>query len=179
MMNAYIADSFTAAWRERGGAERWSTFYSFTPEAYARVGNRTMAFDSGALWVMWKNQVMGKFFGVKYAGEITPVFRGESPSRRKVWLALAVEGSEGWYSPAITNENRQRSELSVEDFAFREFDWYAHLWKDMNTAVDNPLVEGDEMRSHYLLVLLRNDGDDRRVIFAANAGSIPSERSNR
>lgn len=179
MMNAYIADSFTAAWRERGGAERWSAFYSFTPEAYARVGNRTMAFDSGGLWVMWKNQVMGKFFGVKYAGEITPVFRGESPSKRKVWLALAVEGSEGWYSPAIMNENRQRTELSVGDFAFREFDWYAHLWKDINTAVDNPLVEGDEMRSHYLLVLLRNDGDDRRVIFAANAGSIPSERSNR
>jgi len=160
------------------GDERWKTFYSFMPEMMVGSLMEIVTFKNGALYLHNSNETHNNFYGYQFDSEVHPVSNGE-PSARKLYLSMVQESNKVWRADSITNQQGQQSSLIESDFEDIEGDFYAQFLKDENTPVTNPLIEGDDLRSHELKVEMKNKETGAVKLFSVGFNWSPSERTNK
>lgn len=162
-------------------ANRWEGRFSFLPEYFGRVGNKVLHFLDGDCWVAGENTLYNNFFGVQYNSELHYV-SNENPTIDKVFLTHFVQSSGLWVAYEVSNDNGQLSTLTQANYKDSgansnriESAYYADLLRNVNTvATPNALFEGDEMRSEYLLVKLRNTDTNYQRLYFSSIGYIRS-----
>lgn len=168
-------------WSFSEATNRWISQLSFLPEMMCEYGIDYMTFLDG---VAWRHNVQAStnycmFYNELYPSEVDVVFN-QNPSNIKFFKALELESDQLWIAPEITNQFGQESELLTEDFKNIEGVWWAALLRDKNTPnVTLPLIEGDDMRGHELIVKLRNTSTDFSKLFSTGLKFEHSELTNR
>lgn len=173
---AYSADL------DQPASNRWTTFYSYLPEAIGKSGLLLVTFKDGEVWLHNVNDKRNTFYGVFSPSQIQIVGNSEQ-SRNKVWQSVSLESNLVWATPTdgINNGGSQISELSESDFIKREAegDFHAAFLRDKNTPnVANPLIEGDNIRGKVVEILLENKSEEFCKLFAVNFYYLASELSN-
>lgn len=163
---------------------RWTSFYSFTPEGYQRLNTRMLSFKNGALYKHSENSTYNNFYGVQYTSKITPVCNIE-PSKEKILQNVSTESKHVWVAIGITNPEGQSSDLIAADYYHLANAYSANVLRDRNTpsAILAPgqtaLLHGDVMRSSAFEILMENTQTTLSPLYCANFKVIASERSNK
>jgi hypothetical protein len=172
-------NGITIAWAE--DKNRWSTFYSFLPESYGKLGALLYSYKGGELWVHDENEVRNNFYGVQYPSVVTPVLNNQG-DLIKVWQSLGLEsiqdnGGFEW-SAELSNDYNQQSKLVPQNFYKKERQYYADCKRDeTDVSVTYPLVNGRVMRSESLEVKLTSTYNGDIILRLINALSILSMRT--
>lgn len=145
--------------------KRWTTFYRFVGDCLAGVGMDFVAWKNGQLYLHDKGPI-GTFFGVFYPWKLRVV--SNLPAGIKTWDAMYLDQLQdpndrisNWSIPTIVNELGQLSRLIKSKFQRLEQYWHTAFGKDLNTtSVNNPIVNGRDLRSETLTLDLENDATD-------------------
>lgn len=160
---------------------RWTTFYSFTPEAYGQSGNNIVSFVSGRIWLHDRSATYNNFYGVQAVSELWYIVNAENIAP-KVWQAMYLEilntaNTNNWTIYEISNDNGQLSRIDKSSFVKKEAYWHSSFKRDLNTvAVSNPIINGRAMRSNMIVVKMRNDGSDLETLKGIVTAYQVSER---
>lgn len=170
---------------------QWSTHYSYLPDFMCTNGINIISFKNGSLYTHNTNAIYNNFYGVQYDSKLW-FYCNLSPSNKKVFKAISLEGLHPWamvMETPISEEDLagQTTALLDSNFQRKEGFWYADLLMDdntPNTVVGPPLLpnarfEGNPMRGVYALVKLTYSGTAYNKLFACNILVVPSERSNK
>lgn len=176
--------AITIAWNEM--KNRWQTFYSFTPEYYATLGAVLVSFVDGNLYRHEAGEKANTFYGQKYDTEAEAVFNQGFPNKM-VHQNVSVVSTDKWHAPRILgdkvtapNRIRQESLLLLSHFKEEESAFVAAIGKNIKTAnaksEENAFLNGEEMRSSTLNVLLRLDSavDYESFLYTLALTSEPS-----
>lgn len=156
----------TAEQKLKGEAQRWKTWYDFTPENFSSLGAETFSFVNGQIWIHDKNQVVNNFYGIQYNSQVFVVPNTE-PDSTKTWYAMYLESQQNdngmnWAIPVITTNTNQASRILNGVFEKREEYYWAEFKKDLNTAgVTDPIVNGRLLRSSALILQMINNSTNR------------------
>jgi hypothetical protein len=155
----------------------WTSFYSYKPDYMVRRGLGMASFSQGDVYRHNSNQRHNNFYKVQYTSKIS-VVGNALPNLMKFYKGIKLEGSSGWYMPNAYNDKGQQTNLIVSDFEDIEGDEWAAFLRDTNTPnVDNPLIDGDDMRDHIMVIELENDRTDLFKLFSVGINSVPSENT--
>lgn len=175
---------YTLAFSER--ANKFTSFMSYLPEYFSTINQDLLSFKNGRLYLHGSNNEYNTFYGVHTPSEIW-VVANAMPSNIKIAEAFSQENNvlqyndktKLWEVYELYNNQGQDTNLIRDDFEFDESIWYAPFWKDTNTPnVSEPLVNGDEIRSNYILLKINNDSKELCRLFAVNIQWINSDRHN-
>jgi hypothetical protein len=149
----------TIGWDE--DKNRWSSFYSFTPEMYSYIQRDLVSFKDGQLWLHNTNTLYNNFYGVQYRSEITPIVC--KIGDKQTFHAISFYGIQGeplkseWEIEQITNRYGQQSRLKKAHFRLKENLWAASFLRDTtDTTVSNPIVNGRNLRGEELVLKFVN-----------------------
>jgi hypothetical protein len=149
----------TIGWDE--DKNRWSSFYSFTPEMYSYIQRDLVSFKDGQLWLHNTNTLYNNFYGVQYRSEITPIVC--KIGDKQTFHAISFYGIQGdplkseWEIEQITNRYGQQSRLKKAHFRLKENLWAASFLRDTtDTTVTNPIVNGRNLRGEELVLKFVN-----------------------
>ena len=148
--------SVTIGFSER--KNRWLSRYSYEPEYMVQGGTDIITFRSGILYRHNVSSLYNTFYGVTTPHSVTyPV--NDAAQFVKAWQNIIIK-SPRTIAVTLSNERGQASSLLESDFEEREDRFYASFLRDSNTPnVDNPITEGDQIRSDYLIVELTKQND--------------------
>jgi hypothetical protein len=160
--------------------KKWTSFYSYEPEYMVEKNIGMVSFKEGVPYVHNSPNVpYNNFYGKQSKSQIQ-IISNENPSNIKFYKTIQQESTTPWVMPEATNQFGQSTNLISEDFETIEGHHYAGFWKDENTPnIDNPLIEGDTMRSYTMSLLLENDSTQLEKLFSVGVKYEPSELSNR
>jgi hypothetical protein len=142
--------------------KRWMGIHNYTPEMMSKIGNQVIAFRGGSVFLLEKGTGNATYFGVKHDVMWEPVFN-DSPKDNKSWKAIGVAATDRWAVQRILSEYRglklkQQTSIPMNAFQDREDVKWADLRRDENTPNKaNPRIDGNEMRSKAIQVLLKLD----------------------
>lgn len=162
---------------------RWTTFYSFTPEMFAAIGSSIASFESGG-FLFHDVGVVNTFNGTQYPSEIH-LIANPAPDIDKIWTNIRLDQLQednlsDWEAFEISNDNGQLSRLISTKFRRIEEYWWAAFMRDLNSPNTNfPLLNGRVLRSSFLVIKLRNSSTGNAEIRAAFVRWQPSERITR
>lgn len=149
----------TIGWDE--DKNRWSSFYSFTPEMYSYVQRDLVSFKDGQLWLHNTNTLYNNFYGVQYRSEIVPIVC--KIGDKQTFHAISFYGVQGdplkseWEIEQITNRYGQQSRLKKAHFRLKENLWSASFLRDTtDTTVSNPITNGRNLRGEELVLKFVN-----------------------
>ena len=159
---------------------RWITFFSFIPQFYGRSGKRIVTFNEGQLWLHNESDTYNTIYGSQVPSQVRVIANG-APDSMKIWFNMTQRGTSPWPCPEISNDGGQLSNLIETDFENKEGDeWHAFLLKDQNTPnITDPLIQGDEMRSRVLELLMQIESSELEVLSNVDVYATPSERTNK
>ena len=158
---------------------RWTTYYSYSPDFMVSNGVGLLRFKDGQLYKCNSNPNYNNFLGFQHNSSIRFVSNVE-PSKIKVFDFLTQDSTDVWEMTEATNQYGQITNLVAEDFEDVEGVYKAALLRDENTPnVTLPLIEGDVMRSHSLDITLQNDNVSFVKLFSVGVGVTLSELTNR
>ena len=159
---------------------RWITFFSFIPQFYGRSGKRIVTFEDGELWLHNESNTYNTIYGSAVPSQIR-VIANAAPDSMKIWFNITQRTTSPWPCPEISNDGGQLTNLIESDFENKEGDeWHAFLLKDQNTPnIDDPLIQGDEMRSRVLELLMQINSTELEVLSNVDVYATPSERTNK
>lgn len=149
---------------------RWTTFYSFTPEMYGQSGNNIVSFISGRLWLHDKNDTYNLFYGGIQAPSELWIVVNKDNVLPKVWQAIYLEilnaaNTNNWELYEISNDNGQLSRILASNFKKKEAYFHASFNRDLNTAGKaNPIVNGRAMRSNMIVIKMRNSSSELQTL---------------
>ncbi len=92
---------------------------------------------------------------------------------------MGVESTEKWAVPHATNQFGQETELIEDDFDEIEGVFWSEFLRDKNSGVDNPLIEGDVMRSHSMMTELEYSGTGFVKLFSVGFKWFISQLTNK
>jgi hypothetical protein len=149
----------TIGWDE--DKNRWSSFYSFTPEMYSYIQRDLVSFKDGQLWLHNTNTLYNNFYGVQYRSEITPIVC--KIGDKQTFHAISFYGVQGeplkseWEIEEITNRYGQRSRIKKAHFRLKENLWAASFLRDTtDTTVTDPIINGRNLRGEELVLKFVN-----------------------
>ena len=154
---------------------RWTAFYSAAPDYASPAGMGVVSFKGSAAYFHDDDPTRpGRQLGIDYPVRLELATVLGQAKVTKVWQTIALEGSAGWHAPLITTHETlataaQNSRLAPFDFEQLEGQHYAAFLRDERTPCDNPLEEGDELRSTLLLVRLEHHTPVTPAVAAAPA----------
>lgn len=143
---------------------RWSTFYSFTPEYFGNIGTNVVGFVNGELWALDKSDVYNHFFGQQFDSKLT-IIPNDNSDLNKVWDCVKLESLEdankqvnNWEVFNITNNNGQISRLLKTSFRKIEYFFWTSFKRDItDISVQDAILNGREMRSPYVIMEMSNN----------------------
>jgi len=130
-----VKEGFTIAFYEP--ANRWSTFYSYTPELYGSLNGNFYAFKNGGLHKMNEGSTYNNFFDEQYTSQLSPVIN-EAPFDVKAFYAAWIEGNSPWDIDITTNING--TEILSEDFVEKEGRYYQQLPFSNTGTTDSNII---------------------------------------
>jgi len=163
--------------------DQWSSFYAYyEAEQGQYVNNGYAIFSNGQLWLSHTNPTRNNFFGKQYTSQVR-VIPNDMPNENKIWQSLMINqdsASFKWAAPVVKNDSGQLSRILNNIFKKLEYFWYAEFKKDLNTvSVSNPILNGKEIRSNTVDILLENDSTEDAQLTQVSVGWIPSQRTNK
>jgi len=175
----------TIAFHER--ENRWKTFYSYTPEGTANIGDQAYVLIGDKIYKLNAGDTYGNLTGNQNDMEIEFIMN-ESPQKVKVFESVAVNSNLPFSLPEITvpakqsNNNQVRQSRLIESkFERKEGVYYAELLKDLNTPNFSTellaLINGDEMRGQSIKFKLIYQGEEAFVMDSFLLHANPSELS--
>lgn len=136
---------------------RWVSKYSYEPEYMVQNQTDIISFRAGKLYTHNTSSSYNNFYGVQYNNTITFI-SNPSPEYVKAWQNIVIKSNAPM--AVIFRNETQVSNLLESDFELREGRYYSTLLRDINTPnVDNPIFEGDQLRSDYISVELIKETD--------------------
>lgn len=158
---------------------RWVSRYSFVPNFMTSNNVSLITFAGDQLFIHNSNQIHNNFYGAQFTSQVT-IVSNENPSAIKFYKTLEQESTSVWPAISITNQFGQLSNLIATDFTEREGVFWANFLRDENTPnITLPLINGDELRCHSLVIQLENSETDYVRLFATSIRHQPSELTNR
>jgi hypothetical protein len=104
---------FTLSYSEP--ANKWVSFWSYSPDYMADVSNEFVSFKNGSLYVHSRNEKRSFFYGIQYGSVVETVFNKE-PSLVKVFHASSIESNKAWNGLFDTNINSS----SIDNLSYDE-----------------------------------------------------------
>lgn len=158
---------------------KWSTFYGYEPDYIIENGIDIVTFKDGHLYTHNTNSVYNNFYEEQQDSRVEVVSH-ENPNAIKFYKNIAEESTSVWDMIEGKNQVGQSTNLIKEDFETIESHHYAAFWKDVNTPnIAEPLIEGDDMRSYTMSLLLRNDSVTLEKLFSVGIRYETSELSGK
>jgi hypothetical protein len=158
---------------------KWSTFYGYEPDYIIENGVDIISFKNGNLYTHNTNNTYNNFYGDQQDSRIEVISK-ENPRAIKFYKNIEEESTTPWDMIEGKNQVGQSTNLIKEDFETIESHHYAAFWKDINTPnIDNPLIEGEDMRSYTMSLLLRNDSVTLEKLFSIGIRYEVSELSGK
>lgn len=153
--------------------KRWTSFWSYLPDQLGMADTKIVSFKNGQLWIH-DSDIRNNFYGVQYTSQIEAIMN-QTLDTVKVYQAIGINGSKLWVPIQILTPEGQKSSLIAEDFELREGKWYSAILCDENTPnVNNPITQGDAMRSTILRVMLENADTEQAVLVLIDVESVQS-----
>jgi hypothetical protein len=159
---------------------RWTSFYSFTPEHANHIFNKYMAFNDGVMWEHNSSEDYNNFYGTPYKSIVQLTYNG-SPALVKSFIGLMEQSNTVWYAEpnvvslketAITTSLGQTSNLIKDDFTEKEGIWFASLMRDVESP--GGINDGDDLKGNFIKFRLVNDPDERASLLSVDLRYIPS-----
>jgi len=172
----------TLSFNER--TNRWTSFYSYSPDFMEGSNIDIVTFDQGRLFLHNDSQTYNNFYNTQYTSKMK-VLSNEQPSSMKFYKAIEQETNLPWDMPSATNQFGQETSLAKADFENIEGVFWANMLRDINSYSwdgspdTNPLIEGDDMRCHSMVIEMENDSTEFVKTFSFGVRSEMSERTNR
>jgi hypothetical protein len=141
---------------------RWKSIHNYTPELFGKVGTLLLSFRGGKLYKHEQGSSYTTFYDVKYDAYIEPIFNEEAVNI-KSWQDIAITATDGWSVERVLSEYRglrtkQSSRIPLASFDVKEDTYYAQFKNNLNSVnVNDPIVNGEKMRSKAIQVLLKLD----------------------
>jgi hypothetical protein len=139
------AGSESVAFKEK--VNGWTTTMSYVPEAGTSLNNEYYTFKSGEIWEH-SNETRSNFYGAQFNSTVTPIIN-DAPTSVKKFKTLAYEGTAGWRSEIVTDQ--QNGEVPV--FVKKEGSFYNYI-QGIDTTVAN--LDTQEFSTQGLGSLLLN-----------------------
>lgn len=111
----------------------WTSFWSYVPDWFARLGNKFYTIKNGQLWEHHDtdNPAMNNFYGTQYSSSLKTIFN-EAMSDDKVYKNLVLEGDQKWDATVLTNLTQ--STIAAEEFNTRESRQFAFMRRNEATG---------------------------------------------
>jgi hypothetical protein len=170
--------SETVAFNEN--INRWTSFYSFTPEHADYIFNKYMAFNNGIMWEHNSSANYNTFYGTQYPSIVQLTYNG-SPLLVKSFIGLMEQSNTVWYpssnvvsskETAITTSLGQTSNLLSDDFTKKEGVWFSSLMRDIESP--GGINDGDDLKGNWIKFRLVNNPTERVSLLSADLTYIPS-----
>lgn len=191
----YILPPETVAFHEK--TNRWTTFYSFFPEAFCQIGLEVASFLRGELFIHDRDELNYNRFAAEnplgqpvfyyYPSEVT-VISNASPSENKVYQSLSEESSDIWEVEYMETENGQITRIPENAFTkgalysfqpghgTKENVHYANIPMDENSP--GGIVNGSRMRDYSLITKFSYFKNKLTKLFAVNFNVTKSYRND-
>lgn len=170
----YLSDGETLSFND--GKNRWVTFYSFLPDFMCSAGTGLVTWKDGELYLHETNDTYSNFYGQQYTAQVKAVFN-QQPNYVKFYKNILVKATDKWLMIDGSNEYGQSTVLDQDgDFVDFEGVYKAAMLQDINTPnVVNPLIEGDDIRSHSFRGNFEYEGTTYSRLFSISARWESSE----
>jgi hypothetical protein len=155
----------------------WTSFYTFRPETMMYMYKDLYSFKNGIMYKHNSSNVQNLFYNSFNPSQLVFV-SNQSPSSKKVYNSISLEGDAPWSVPLLETPSGQQSYILDSDFDEREGFYYSDVYFDVNTPVENAILEGDRMRDYALVVTMLNASQDPIELFAVNLNYTDSFRHN-
>ena len=159
---------------------RWTSFYSFTPEHADYIFNKYMGFNNGVMWEHNSSNSYNSFYGTSYDSIVQLTFNG-TPSLVKSFVGLMEQSNTVWYAKsnivssvetAIKTNLNQTSNLLASDFSKKEGVWFASILRDSSSP--GGIINGDDLKGNLIKFRLVNEPTERASLLSAELRYIPS-----
>lgn len=103
----------------------WTSFWSYIPGWFCRMGNRFYTLKNGQLWIHndTDNNLCNNFYGVQATSSVTTVFN-DSMADDKIYKAMILEAEEKWETYLSTNYTE--STIKATEYQTKESRQFAH-----------------------------------------------------
>ena len=142
---AFSNSTESVAFKEK--VNGWTTTMSYIPEAGISLNNEYYTFKSGEIWEH-SSETRSNFYGTQFSSTVTPIIN-DAPTSVKKFKTLAYEGTAGWRSEIVTDQ--QNGEVPV--FVKKEGSFYNYI-QGIDTTVAN--LDTQEFSTQGLGSLLLN-----------------------
>ena len=159
---------------------------SFVPEAYGLVGNASMMFRDGQLWLNGGG-LINTFFG-EYRASLIRVVANERPQEVKIYDGARVICTRKISSPRQRIEpsemypNGMLSRTTRNNVTGVEGDWWLPFFRDLTdpSYPGDPLralQAGRALRGHYLILDIEIDSDETAVFSLVDIATSKSSNT--
>lgn len=109
----------------------WTSFWSYVPEWFARLGKRFYSFKSGQLWIHHDaaNPLHNNFYNTQYGTSIKTVIN-DAVADDKAFKTIVLESDQKWNAFLATNYTE--STISASEFNTRESRQFAFIRQNEN-----------------------------------------------
>jgi len=159
---------------------RWTSFYSYTPEHADYIFNKYMGYNNGVMWEHNSSNNYNSFYGTSYDSIVQLTFNG-TPSLVKSFIGLIEQSNTVWSADsniigsvetAVTTSLGQTSNLLSTDFSEKEGVWFASILRDASSP--GGIVNGDELKGNLIKFRLVNQPTERAKLLSVDLRYIPS-----
>lgn len=167
---------------------RWTSWYSFTPEMFCQNNIGFVSFQDGKIFIHDVTAVRNTFYGTAFNSEIKTVCN-IFPSTEKIFKNLSIEANRKWQAPTITtpetedNPGGQLSELLYDDFELIDSVYWSDFLNNKLTpnftTQAEALINGEGMMGLTMRTDLESDSTQPNVLFAVNFHFIINELSEK
>ena len=193
-IQTFILAPETIAFHEN--SNRWTTFYSYFPEWFSRIGTEVAVFLRGELFINDRDSLFyNRFPDVSSTDDVimssfpshVSVVSNMSPSENKIYQSVSEESSDVWQIDYIETEEGQITRVPENAFTKgNEFSWqegsgtkenihYANIPMDENSP--GGIINGDRIRGHSILAKFSYFKNSLTKLFAVNFNVTKSFRS--
>jgi len=150
---------------------RWTSFYSFFPDAGGYIFNQYITHKNGNLYVHNTNNTYGRFYNGNNSASITIVYN-QSPLLVKSFIALIEQANAGWVPTEISTSLGQVSSLNSTDVTLKEGVYFMNFLRDSNSP--GGLVNGDDLKGNWIKMKLTQTNTTKSILLSADVRHIPS-----
>lgn len=165
----YNGDSFVT-WLYSDIANGWLGTQTFNPEDMSRVNGVFYSFKNGEIYLHNDEDNYNTFYGTLYPSYFEFNF-SQSPSQRKIFKTLEIEGSHAWQITADTNLNS--GYVNESDFELKEDFFYGYI-RGTNNQEDTSLLNFQGIGNATANGLVLNFGFDLDPIISVGDSIVNS-----
>lgn len=171
--DAVSATTLTIVWDER--ANRWKTKLPIAPTCWCRSGQDTLAFQSGAAYLIFNPaSAYSSFFGILYAPYIT-FSAAPEPSRHKLFHGIRVRSGLLWYVSGCQTSGganyAMNSLIPQNRFKALGNHWYAPFLRDTSDPNFLNIVDAPTRAATALLRGRALKGESITITLSASSGA--------